>query len=258
MKEYAVWFTSREQQALAFVDSFRRETQALSQTVGSRGVNRAWLVQRFRHECSILNVPYAYFDFGDGRPWDYLGIMRQTRDQMGAAYFNLLTRALNKIGTGFLPSLAEVDHLDRRDIRAARGHSAVEKDDYAVVRAKKKKTQQTLEGRVTLAFHTCLKALSAKGPLVLTFDSYDKVTATAHHWICASLFPWTCEGQVPRLIILAAGQEQPSFGSAWQRHLAPITTLASLTEYVCMSESCQQLATQERGRARTKPKGTSP
>ena len=124
MNEYALWFISEEQQALAFVNAFRKETKALTQIAGPKGVNRTWLIQRLRHECSTLDVPYTCIDFSNGRPWDYLTIVRQARDQMGATHFNLLTRILNKIGTGVLPSLDEVDHLHREDTRAAAGHLA--------------------------------------------------------------------------------------------------------------------------------------
>ena len=268
MKEYIAWFISQEQGVRALVEAFQRETEALLQVAGMQGVNRRWLVQRLRHECSAMNIPYAYLNFGDGHSWDYLVIVRQTRDQMGAAHFNLLTRALNKIGTGILPSLDEVDHLHRQDTRAAEGRSVVEKDDYAFVRARKERDRKALEERVTLAFYTCLKALSEKGPLVFMFDSYEKVTEAADRWIRANLLAWTCEGRLPRLITLAAGEGEPSLASLtrapmpdsdWYSRLASTDTFARntapLTEYMCLFESRQLPSRREWGGERTDEKG---
>jgi hypothetical protein len=270
VKEYVAWFIPQEQGARAFVDAFQRETEALLHVAGEQGVNKHWLIQRLRHECSVLNIPYAYLNFGDDHSWDYLVIVRQTRDQMGAAHFNLLTRALNKIGTGILPSLDEVDHLHRQDTRAAEGRSAVEKDDYAFVRARRERDQKALEERVTLAFYTCLKALSEKRPVVFMFDSYQKGTEAADRWIRANLLAWTCEERLPRLITLTAGEGEPSLASptrarmpdsAWCGRLVPTNTfarnMAPLTEYVWLSELRQPPSGRERGGGQTDEKGAS-
>jgi hypothetical protein len=204
--------------------------------VGPGRLDGTWLVQRFRHECSALDVPCTYLDFDEAYLWDYLSIVRSARDQMGAAHFNLLTRALNKIGTGVLPSLDEVDHMQRGDTLAARGRLAAERDDYVFVRARKTKDQRALEARVNLAFHTCLSALSARGPLVFVLDSYEKASAGVDRWVRANLLSWVYEEQSPRLIVLVTEADQSTLGAG----SIPTATFghddASLTEYVYLSE----------------------
>jgi hypothetical protein len=166
--------------------------------------------------------------------------------------------------------LDEVDHLHREDARAAAGHLALEKDDYAIVQAKKKKNQKALEGRITLAFYTCLKALSEQGPLVFMFDSYEEVTDAADRWIRANLLTWIGDGRLPRLITLTAGQGKPfwELSSGPRVPSSPLSarpTLANtsaqdpfqLTEYLCLFESRQQ-TTRAPGDGQTIDKSDSP
>jgi hypothetical protein len=236
MHVYASWFVPQEQRAWALVNSFRQETHALIRAIGPGRLNGTWLVQRFRHECSALDVPCTYLDFDEAHLWDYLSIVRSARDQMGAVHFNLLTRALNKIGTGVLPSLDEVDHLQHGDTLATQGRLEAERDDYVFVRARKTKDQRALEARVSLAFHTCLSALSAKAPLVFVLDSYEKATAGVDRWVRANLLTWVYEDPSPRLIVLVTEANQSTLGAG----LIPMATFshndASLTEYVYLSE----------------------
>lgn len=237
---HITWFASQEQQVRAFVSAFHQAIQESSQVTR---LNKAWLIRRLQHECSAWGIPYAHVDLSDDPTEDYLAIIRIIRDQIGAVHFNLLTRALNQIGTGVLPPLDEVSQLHRRDTLVALGRMAAERDNYVFVRAKKKEKQQTLEERVNLAFCTCLEALSERGPVVLIFDSYEKASQATDRWIHAQLLTWVYEGQLPRLIILTAKKGQLLSGSAWDSRLTPAATFAydhaALTEYVYLFESRQ-------------------
>jgi len=237
MKEHIAWFASQEEQVQALVNAFHETLKTSSQVVK---LNKAWLIRRLQHECSAWGIPYAYVDLSDDGAWDYLSIARVVRDQIGAVHFNLLTRVLNKIGTGVLPPLDQVDHFHRKDTLVSKGRMAAERDDYVFVRARGKDKQQALEWRVNLAFCTCLEALSERGPVVLIFDSYEKVARTTDHWIHAKLLNWVHEGQLPRLIVLTAKKSQQAPDPAQGSLVTPAATFAydhaSLTEYVYLFE----------------------
>lgn len=239
LHEYVTWFTAGRP-ATDLMQAFRRETDLLLKAAPQAVVDRAWLLQRFRHECSTLGIPCACFDFAEDYTQDYLALVRQTRDQMGAAHFNLLTRALNVIGTGVLPSLEDVSHLQRQDLRAAEGRASLERDDFAFVRARQREKQHVLEERVTRAFYTCLEALCNKGPVVFILDSYQQIPSAVEQWIHANLLTWAYHGHLAGLVMLMAGQgERPALWPESVGQLASPATLGSTpwVEYVCSIES---------------------
>jgi hypothetical protein len=252
MKEYVAWFVDREKQTQGFLKMLRGETQRTIMAIEAPAeMGKTWTVQRMRHECSVQQVPNAHFDFRDRQPWDYLAIVRQGRDQMGALHFNLLTQTINE-STGVniqLSSGAGAGGVDLRlgaeggqisDSEIQVGDVAgrdIIKDNFFYVQADSNTTRRAIEARITDAFFTCLTELAREKPTVFFFDSYEEVTQEADRWIQSQLLARIRDGQLTNVIVILAGRELPEFErSSWRHALASTGLmpfeLEHITEYI--------------------------
>jgi len=237
MKEYIAWFVDREKQTQGFLKMLSRETEkAIMAIEAPADMGKTWTIQRMRHECSLQQSPNVHFDFRDRRPWDYLSIARQTRDQMGATHFNLLTETINN-STGVNIQLSsgagasgDVDvDLDGGsgglevggDVQVAGRDAITVKDNFFYVQADSETTRRAIEGRITDAFFTCLGDLAQEKPLVFFFDSYEEATEQADRWIQSQLLARIRDGQLANVVIVLAGRELPELSrSSWRHCLA--------------------------------------
>jgi hypothetical protein len=236
MKEYIAWFVDREKQTQGFLKMLSRETEkAIMAIEAPAEMGKTWTLQRMRHECSLQQSPNAHFDFRDRRPWDYLSIARQTRDQMGAAHFNLLTETINEstgvsiqlttgAGDGGVDLGVATEGSEIRDSQVQVGDVAgrdIVKDNFFYVQADSETTRRAIEARITDAFFTCLSDLAQEKPLAFFFDSYEEVTEEAGRWIQSQLLARIRDGQLADVIIVLAGRELPELSrSSWRHCLA--------------------------------------
>lgn len=235
MKEYIAWFVNREKQTTGFLKMLNRETEkAIMAIQAPSEMGKTWAVQRMRHECSLVQSPCAHFDFRDRQPWDYLSIARQTRDQMGATHFNLLTQTIND-ATGVNIQLSgsagdsgdvsiesvDVSHVDEGQVEVTTAGRDVIKDNFFYVQADSETTRRAIEARITDAFFTCLGELAQAKPLAFFFDAYEEVTEEADRWLQAQLLARIRDGQLGNVIVILSGRELPEFSrSSWRHCLA--------------------------------------
>ncbi len=235
MKEYIAWFVNREKQTKGFLKMLNRETEkAIMVITATADMGKTWAVQRMRHECSLVQSPCAHFDFRDRQPWDYLSITRQTRDQMGATHFNLLTQTINEstgvniqlsgsAGDSGDVSIESVDISDVKDgqVEVTTAGRDVIKDNFFYVQADSETTRRAIEARITDAFFTGLTELAQEKPLAFFFDSYEDVTEEGGRWLQAQLLARIRDGQLENVIVILAGQQLPEFSrSSWRHCLA--------------------------------------
>jgi hypothetical protein len=250
MKEYVAWFVDREKQTQGFLKMLSRETEKTIMAIEAPAeMGKTWAIQRMRHECSLQQSSSAHFDFRDRRPWDYLSIVRQARDQMGATHFNLLTQTINEstgvniqlssgAGSGGDVDMSIGTHIGQvgdkfqvSDVEVA-GRDII-KDNFFYVQADSDTTRRAIEARITDAFFTCLADLAAKEPLIFFFDSYEEVTEEADRWIQAQLLARIRDDQLSNVIVVLAGRELPEFDrSSWRHCLASTGLLPFEREYV--------------------------
>jgi hypothetical protein len=242
MKEYIAWFVDREKQTGGFLKMVQRETEKRIMAIEApAGMGKTWTVQRMRHECSLQQLSTANFDFRDRRPWDYLAIVRQARDQMGAAHFNVLTQTINEStgvnvqlstssGAGGVdltlgPDSGQISdsQLQIGDVQVA-GRDII-KDNFFYVQADSDTTRRAIEGRINDAFFTCLTQLAQEQALVFFFDSYEEVTQEADRWIQTQLLARIRDGQLTNVVVILAGRELPEFERSSWRHILASTGL---------------------------------
>ncbi len=252
MPQFLDWFVDREKQYQGFLKMIARETPKQIMLVEApAGMGKTWLIQRLRHECRSQAIPVTLFDFRDRRPWDYLTLVRQARDQLGPAHFNPMTAVINAAtsvevrvadeggGGGVEMHLAtEGGAITDSEIQVgdvAGGH--IIKDNFFIVRADSETVRRSIEVRITDAFFSCLVTLAADQVVVFLFDSYEEITQEADRWIQAQFLARIRDGLLPNLITVLAGRENlPDLSSGWEHcvartGLAPFD-LEDVTEYL--------------------------
>jgi len=245
MKEYVAWFVNREKQTGGFAKMLTGEaTKTIMAIEAPAEMGKTWTIQRMRHECSLQQIPSAHFDFRDRHPWDYLALVRQTRDQMGATHFNALTQTINEstgvniqlstgagaggvsMGVGTQGGQVSGSQVQVGDIA---GRDII-KDNFFYVQADSETSRRAIEGRITDAFFTCLTELTQDKRAVFFFDSFEEVTEEADRWIQAQLLARIRDGQLPQVIVILAGRTLPEFDRSSWRHVLASTGLEAFTE----------------------------
>jgi hypothetical protein len=235
MPQYVDWFVNREKQRQGFLAMIARETPKQIMLVEAPAdMGKTWLIQRLRHECRSRRIPVALFDFRDRRPWDYLTIVRQARDQLGPAHFNAMTEVINAStgmevrvtsgsGAGGVDMQIGADGGTVTDSQVSVGDVAgrdIIKDNFFFVQADSQTARRAIEIRITDAFFACLTELTANQVVVFLFDSYEEVTAEADRWLQAQFLTRIRDGLQENLIVVLAGRHVPEFESGWQSVVA--------------------------------------
>lgn len=229
MTEYVDWFVDREKQRQGFLKMLAKETPKQIMLVKApTEMGKTWLIQRMRHECQVRNVPAALFDFRDRLPWDYLTILRQVRDQVGAAAFNAMTDAINN-ATGVTiqldPGKVAVN-VDMQNSQISAGGAVnvgnvnVVMDNFQFVQADSETARRNIEIRITDAFFTCLLALVTTQTVVFLIDSAEVAPQATLDWLTANLLTRIRNQQLANVIVVLAGQEVPDLDDSWKDAVA--------------------------------------
>lgn len=237
--QYLAWFVNREKQRQGFMKMLARETPKQIMLVEApANMGKTWLIQVLRHECRARNVPVAHFDFRDRRPWDYLTLVRQARDQLDPAAFNEMTQIINQL-TGVEIRLTGAPGEGRVDLDiASEGGTIADstvsmgdvagrdiiKDNFFFVKADSETARRAVEIRITDAFFACLVRFTETRIAVFLFDSYEVVTPEADTWIQGQFLPRIRDGQLPNVLTVLAGRQVPHLDSGW-RHVVARTGL---------------------------------
>lgn len=241
--QYLAWFVNREKQHRGFLKMLARETPKQIMVVEApANMGKTWLIQVLRHECRAQDVPVTHFDFRDRRPWDYLTLVRQARDQLGPASFNPMTQLINDLtgieirlttgpGRGEVSLGVATEGGTLADSTVSVGDVAgrdIVKDNFFFVHADSERARRAVEIRITDAFFACLVRLTEARLAVFLFDSYEEVSQEADAWIQGQFLSRVRDGQLQNVLVVLAGRQVPALGSAW-RHMVAHTGLEPFT-----------------------------
>jgi hypothetical protein len=245
MPDYEEWFVNREKQYQGFLKMLARETPKTTMLVEAPAeMGKTWLIHKMRAHCRQRNVTAMHVDFRERRAHDYLSLVRLTRDQMGARYFNPLTEVINKFTSldvnitleSTRPSgpvevsVGDISDISGSEVIVAGGD--VIKDNQFYIQADSEMARRAAEIRINDAFFACLGALLEKGPAVFLLDSYEDVTPEADCWLCEHLLFRMSEGQLPDALVIVAGRKTLDLGPAFKPLVAKTGLDLFSEEYV--------------------------
>jgi hypothetical protein len=191
------------------------------------GMGKSWLVAKLKHECSIAEprIHFASIDFKDGQAYDYLSVIRRTRDEIGAAYFNHLTEVINA-ATGVQVNLKiessssqpvniqRIQDVTNSEINIAGGH--IVKDNFFLVQVDSQAVRFEIKSQIVRAFFEQFRQFLAAEKAVLFFDTYGKAPQAIRYWLEGDLLVQIRDGKLPGLVVVITGREVPELDMMWK------------------------------------------
>lgn len=220
------WFVNREKQYQGFLKMLARETPKTIMLIEAPGdMGKTWLIQKLQRYCSDSHIAAMHVDFHDRRPHDYLSLVRQSRDQLGAAAFNQLTITINSF-TAVNINLATGGtgggiHVETSSATVTVGGDMagrdIIKDNQFYVQADSEVARRAAEIQINDAFFACLtKLVEAQGRAAFLFDSYEDITPDAEAWLRDYLLVHLHDQQPPNTLLIIAGRKIPELGADYK------------------------------------------
>jgi hypothetical protein len=198
------------------------------------GMGKSWLLKRFASEAADRGARSVLIDFSDGQAYDVLTLVRRFRDALGANHFNRLTAAINEAtaprlvisdggggggGGGINFGSSQLGDISIGDVA---GRNII-KDNLFIVQADNPLVIQAIEDRITQVFFECLGELTATGPVLFLFDTYERTSQSSEgwssnvtdRWITRELLTRIREGRLANTVVVLAGRRLPDLGADW-------------------------------------------
>jgi hypothetical protein len=220
------WFVNREKQYQGFLKMLARETPKTIMLIEAPGdMGKTWLIQKLRRYCGDNRIAALHVDFRDRRPHDYLSLVRQSRDQLGAAAFNQLTLTINSftavninLATGGTGGGINIETSSATvNVGGDMAGRDIIKDNQFYVQADSEVARRAAEIQINDAFFACLTQLvEAQGRAAFLFDSYEDITPDAEAWLRDYLIVHLHDRQPPNTLLIIAGRKIPELGTDYQ------------------------------------------
>lgn len=211
-------FVDRKAEMQRFCEMLDGEEKLIMLISGDSGLGKSSLFARMMHECAVRNRKRAEVVWSDTRPHDYMAVMRKIRDDFISDVFQPFTDLINyytvpqynlKISgpgsTQVAEGLTVSDHSTVGDIAGV-----VIKDSMLVLPRNDKAIPEAerlaaLTDRFLETFATALK----NEPLVVFFDTVEKMSEPTHAWVWGELLKAVLDGRLPNVRFVLCGIKHP-------------------------------------------------
>ena len=210
------WFVNRKKQRDLFLKMLAQTVEKQIMLVEAPGgMGKSWLINWLRGECNAQQVPVSHFNLEQltYASLDYLGIVREARDQLGAGYFNSMTEIINASTSGGVSQAGQAD-------------DAIVRDNLGFVRVDSDQVRQQIKLRIQNLFFECLRKIPQRR-VVFLVDAYEDVKRDAQEWIEGELLSRICRGESPNALAVIAGRQGPRLNSPglnlpdWEKFVIP-------------------------------------
>lgn len=225
-------FVDRRSEMTRFSEMLEGNGKRFFAIWGDGGLGKSSLLARMIHEAAQRKLRRAEVTWTNTRNYDYLGVMRKVRDDLGVEAFNPFTDLVNyytvdhytlKIdvsGTINVASGLKVENSHVGDIAGVIIKDAMFVSSRSDQRISETERMIQLTGR----FIECLVKISRAEPVLLFFDTTEKMTPQTRDWVWGELFAAMHDGRLPGVYAVWCGQDQP----ALERDMAPYVEAAEL------------------------------
>lgn len=245
-------FVDRKTEMRRFRDLLGTPDRPILVVWGEGGIGKTSLLEQMVHECAQRGLPKVRVLWRDTRRYDYLGIMREVRDDLGApcaAHFNAFNERVNFFTVPRYEFKLEVTG----SVTAAGGaqftSSTVEGDiagvkiqDLMLVAPRTDIAVPESERMIRLtddflqALTAALESIGPGGPLVVFFDAVEKMSTETCQWVAEELLEAVRDGRLGNIRFVLCGRERPPLGMELgpmveEAELQPLG-LADITEYL--------------------------
>lgn len=262
-------FVNRSKQRANFKKMLDGKTSRRIMLITAPAVmGKSWLIHRLAYEARHRQLPFALIDFADRQGYDGLSLMRRIRDELGAEHFERLTMVTQEVtapriqlsdpavidaSSGIDFASAQTGDISFRDVA---GHN-IFKNNLMYIHADNALARQVAEDRIYSTFFSCLRILSETQPVVLLFDTYERLSTSkitweatsTDHWIRDELLRRILNGELTKVIVVIAGRLLPIFDHRWSTTIGEISTPAftceDVEEYLLLRLGLQDVTPKE-------------
>ena len=210
-------FVDRKAEMQRFCDMLDGEDKLIMLVSGDSGLGKSSLFARMIHECGQRGRKKAEVVWSDTRPHDYMAVMRKIRDDFGPDLFQPFTDLINyftvpqynlkidvqgsvRVGEGLQVKDSTVGDVAGVVIKDSM--FVVPRNDMAVPEAERlvQLTERFLE-----VFATALK----NEPLVVFFDTVEKMSESTRAWVWGELLKAVLNGRLTNVRFVLCGISHP-------------------------------------------------
>lgn len=237
-------FVNRDRELDVFRQMLKKQSAKHIMTLcAPGGMGKSWLMARLQHECSCEEIPTCEIDFSSSKVYDYLAVLRHTRDAYGAKHFNAFTDVVNNYtqshplvqiggGTASASTKIDVENITGSQVAIAGRdiNIIVVKDNYFRLPETPTVPLQQIREYVTAEFVSCLRSFVAnrQEPVVWFFDKFEDASQEVVPWLYDEFLVKTLDPEFHNLIFVIAGRTVPEFGLEWD-HVVCAYRLDKLT-----------------------------
>jgi hypothetical protein len=222
-------FVDRESEMRRFCGLLDSPTKHIMLVWGDNGIGKTSLLARMIHECASRHLAKSEVVWTDTRPYNYMDIMRQLRDDLGVDAFNAFTDRINfytkdhyelkivvqgSVEVGKQASISNGANVENIGVQVNVNDlmSSAPRTDMAVPESERM-------ARLTDQFVQDFRALQKDKLVVVFFDAVEKMSSETEKWLWSELLKAACDGRLANVKFVLCGVKKPEYGRAWREYV---------------------------------------
>jgi hypothetical protein len=240
-------FVDRTAQMARFCEILSTRDKPIIFVSGEPGSGKTSLLARMIHECSLRNITRAKVEWSETKNPDHLAVMRSLRDDLGAPHFSSFTSLVNAyyddrvrldLNLNASGAITVGSGMQIQGAAAVGDVAGVVVRDcmFVVPRRDLGVSENERMLRLTGRFVEDLAALTQASPVVMFFDTVEKMTAETQQWMWGELLCAVRDDRIPNIICILCGHKMPELDRETRRviedtKLGPLG-LDDIVEYI--------------------------
>lgn len=219
-------FVDREDELRLFREMLAGVGPRLLYIRGDGGMGKSSLREVMSREVMERGLRKAEVVWSESRNYDYMGIMRRVRDDLGEDAFAQVTDLINfytvpqyrldlRLHGSHEISVLSGASLEHATVRSI-GGIVIQDMRLENPRSDMSTPESERMIRLTDAFLACLQRATTERTTVLFFDAAEKMSGVTSQWLWDELLDRICDGALPGVRVVFCSRSLRSLGRKWR------------------------------------------
>lgn len=224
-------FVDREKPLKRFCDLLESPHKHIMVIWGESGIGKSSLILRMKHECALRELRKAQVLCMEGRPNDYIEIMRKIRDDVGLDHFNPFSDLVKfltepdyqprfgldvKLSAGGPVSVADRLVVDESSVVGDIGGAILKDNMFVLPRTDMAMPEAERMVRLTERFIYGLKRSVQDQRLVVFIEGVEKIPLGSQRWLWDELLCTVRDGSLTNVKFVLCGESAPQVDRDWR------------------------------------------